>query len=216
MTDTFRFEIGSIVRSGGELCGTLGFAVVDPASRKLTHLEVIAPHGRPSRLVPIDIAVPRGGEIELSCTPAEFDALEPAETAHNVGLHADDARQVYGGPFFGLGPGGARAVAPEPPMVGWISIEDHLPAGEVRIRRGERVHAADGHIGRVRALEVDAADDHLTQVLVEEGHLRGRKRVAVPISAVTGIGADSVSVGMTKDELRHLPAIGGVGPDLRE
>ena len=83
MSDTFRYEIGSIVRSGGEICGTLGFAVVDPARRRLTHLIVVAPHGRASRLVPIEVAVPKGGEIELSCTPAEFDAMEPTEVAHN-------------------------------------------------------------------------------------------------------------------------------------
>jgi sporulation protein YlmC with PRC-barrel domain len=78
--------------------------------------------------------------------------------------------------------------------------------GEVEVRRGEHVHAKDGAIGRVQGLVIDPSDHHVTHVLLDEGHLWGEKRVAIPIGAVTGVD-DGVSVSLTKDEVRDLPPV---------
>jgi hypothetical protein len=46
----------------------------------------------------------------------------------------------------------------------------------------------------------------VTHVLLQEGHMWGRKEVAIPISAMTG--ADEViQLNLTKDEVRDLPAV---------
>jgi len=74
------------------------------------------------------------------------------------------------------------------------------------VRRGEHVHATDGAIGRVQGLVIDPSDYHVTHVLLDEGHLWGKKEVAIPISAVTGV-ADGVRLNLTKDEVRDLPAV---------
>ena len=42
--------------------------------------------------------------------------------------------------------------------------------------RGDPVHALDGEIGRVQGLLVDPDDHRVTHVLLEEGHLWGRKK----------------------------------------
>jgi sporulation protein YlmC with PRC-barrel domain len=78
--------------------------------------------------------------------------------------------------------------------------------GEVEVRRSEHVHAKDGTIGRVQGLVIDPSDHHVTHVLLDEGHLWGEKRVAIPISAVTGVD-DGVSLSLTKDEVRELPPV---------
>ena len=62
---------------------------------------------------------------------------------------------------------------------------DTVPVGEVEVRRGDRVQASDGAIGHVDGLVIDPASHHVTHVLLQEGHLWGRKEVAIPISAVT-------------------------------
>ena len=62
---------------------------------------------------------------------------------------------------------------------------DTVPLGEVAVRRGEQVHATDGPIGHVQGLVIDAGTHHVTHVLLQEGHLWGRKEVAIPISAVS-------------------------------
>lgn len=83
---------------------------------------------------------------------------------------------------------------------------DRVPAGDIEVRRGEHVHASDGDIGRVQGLVVDPADHHVSHVLLEEGHLWGKKEVAIPIGAVTGV-EDGVRLSLTKDEVGALPSV---------
>jgi sporulation protein YlmC with PRC-barrel domain len=76
----------------------------------------------------------------------------------------------------------------------------------VDVRRGEHVHATDGDIGRVQGLVIDPADRHVTHVLLQEGHLWGRKEVAIPISAVIGVEA-GIHLSITKQEVHDLPSV---------
>jgi sporulation protein YlmC with PRC-barrel domain len=83
---------------------------------------------------------------------------------------------------------------------------DTLPLGEVGVRRGEPVHATDGSIGRVHGLVIDPRSRHVTHVLLGEGHLWGRKEVAIPISAVTGVD-DGIQLSLSKEEVADLPPV---------
>jgi sporulation protein YlmC with PRC-barrel domain len=87
-----------------------------------------------------------------------------------------------------------------------------VPVGEVEVRRGDHVHATDGSIGRVQGLVVDPGDHHMTHVLLDEGHLWGKKEVAIPIGAVQSV-EDGVRLNLTKDEVRELPAVELVHPE---
>lgn len=91
-------------------------------------------------------------------------------------------------------------------------VRERVPVGEVQIRRGEHVQAVDGSIGRVQGLVVDPADRHVTYVLLDQGHLWGQKRVAIPIRAVIDI-EDGVRINLTKDEVRDLPNVDVTLPD---
>jgi sporulation protein YlmC with PRC-barrel domain len=68
------------------------------------------------------------------------------------------------------------------------------------------VHATDGEIGKVEGLVVDPAHGHVTHVLLQEGHLWGRKEVAIPIDAVTRLEG-GISVSLSKGDIEALPAI---------
>jgi hypothetical protein len=81
---------------------------------------------------------------------------------------------------------------------------DRIPAGKVAIRPGDHVHAADGPIGKVKGLTVLTRGHRVTHVLLDEGHLWGKRRVAIPIGAVDGF-SDGVRLSLTKDEVRDLP-----------
>jgi sporulation protein YlmC with PRC-barrel domain len=76
----------------------------------------------------------------------------------------------------------------------------------VDIHRGEPVLAIDGPIGHVQGLVVDPADQHVTHVLLEEGHLWGKKRVAIPIRSVTDVKA-GVRLDLAKHDVRDLPPV---------
>ena len=84
---------------------------------------------------------------------------------------------------------------------------DKVPAGEVEVRRGQRVHASDGPIGRIHGFVVNPSDHQVTHVLLDEGHLWGKKEVCVPISSVTGIDDDGVHLSMSKKEAGDLPPV---------
>ncbi len=84
---------------------------------------------------------------------------------------------------------------------------DKVPPGEVEVRRGQHVHASDGPIGHVRGLVVDPSDHQVTHVLLDEGHLWGKKEVSIPISAVTGVDDDGVRLNLTKAAIANLPPV---------
>ena len=88
-----------------------------------------------------------------------------------------------------------------------VSTFDRVPLGDVEVRRGDRVHATDGEIGKVQGLVIDLADHQVSHVLLDEGHLWGHKRVAVPIAAVAS-AESGISVNLTKEQVGALPPIG--------
>jgi hypothetical protein len=165
------------------------------------------------RLVPIDLVDATAEEIRLRCRAAEFDVLEEAEERHFLPEAGEEmgygAGQALAWPYYGLGGGmggmgmGGMGMANTPQVI----IDDRVPAGEVEVRRGEHVHAADGNIGRVQGLVIDPKDHHVTHVLLEEGHLWGKKEIVIPIGAVKDVATDGVRLNLTRDEVRDLPPV---------
>ena len=74
------------------------------------------------------------------------------------------------------------------------------------MRRNERVYAIDGEIGRVEGLVIDSGSHHVSHVLLQEGHVFGRREVAVPIGAVTGV-VEGVQLSITKQQVENLPLV---------
>jgi hypothetical protein len=87
-----------------------------------------------------------------------------------------------------------------------LYTSDRVPVGEVEMRRGDHVHATDGLIGRVQGLVVDPSDHHMTHVLLDEGHLWGKKEVAIPIGAIQSV-KDGVALNLTKHEVGNLQPV---------
>jgi sporulation protein YlmC with PRC-barrel domain len=215
MSQTTQFSIGSEVACSDGACGDLRRVVVDPVARALTHL-VVEPRHRAGagRLVPVDLVESTTDVILLRCTIAEFEALENAEETQFLPGAGDEwgygPQDSFTLPYYSLGGTSGGPLGPIGPVGVGVAPQaftrDRVPAGEVEVRRGERVHATDGAIGRVRGLVIDPRDHHVTHVLLDEGHLWGQKRVAIPISAVVGVKG-GVRLNLSKDGVRKLPAI---------
>jgi sporulation protein YlmC with PRC-barrel domain len=214
MSDTTEYVIGSGVSCSDGVCGELKRVVVDPVAKALTHLVVDPKHGSgEGRLVPVDLVASAGEEIRLRCATAEFDELEHAEETQFLpgasGQWGYGEGQIVSWPYYGLGMGdmGMGGMGLGNMTAGHqVIIRDRIPVGDVQVRRGEHVHATDGDIGRVQGLVVDPADHHVTHVLLDEGHLWGKKEVAIPISAVTGV-EDGVRLSLSKDEVADLSPV---------
>jgi sporulation protein YlmC with PRC-barrel domain len=213
--DSERFTIGAEVDASDGRCGQLTGVIVDPVAQKLTHLIVKPRHHHGfGRLVPVELVESDSGALRLTCTEAEFLGLDEAEEVHFTPA-SDEARNYPGGatyawPYYelgGVGGFGARGLGdignppgPDP------EVTDRVPSGDVEVRRGDQVHASDGWVGSVKGLVVDPADNHVTHLLLDEGHLWGRKEVAVPIGKTARIG-DEIRVEMTKEAIKDLPPV---------
>jgi sporulation protein YlmC with PRC-barrel domain len=211
MSENIEYRIGSEVFCSDGPGGELRRVVVDPIAVTLTHLVVEAPHRQGSgHLVPLELVESVEDDvIQLRCSTAELGALEPAEDVRFLvgasGPWGYGQDQMLSLPYYGLA-GGGMGLAPGMPITPQALVSDRVPTGEVEVRRGDRVQAKDGPIGRVQGLVIDPADRHVTHVLLEEGHLWGKKQVAIPIGSIRRI-EDELHLTLTKDEVRDLPPV---------
>jgi sporulation protein YlmC with PRC-barrel domain len=209
MAATERFTIGARVECADGVCGNVSRVVVDPVAKVLTHLAVEPEHRQGlARLVPVDLAQIGPGGVTLACTTEEFQRLDSAEETQFVpgtrGYEVYGAEQVLSWPYYQLGD-----TITDPALEGQVSqtvTVDTLPPGEVGVRRGTRVDATDGSIGHVHGLVIDAGQHRVTHLLLAEGHLFGRKQVAIPISAVTEVG-DEIRLSLSRRQIRDLPPV---------
>lgn len=235
MAGTAQFTIGTAVAGSDGDIGKLTRVVVDPIARAVTHLVVEPRHLEGlSRLVPVglvDAVTPE--QVRLGIGSDAFERLDPGEETQFLPLSPHPAAspgsagppgpagdQEYGPgealswPYYslalesrGFGPGSLGVAGGIPLAVTY----DKVPLGEVAIRRGEHVHATDGEIGRVQGLVIDTSDQHVTHVLLQEGHLWGRKEVAIPVSAVARV-EDGIWLKISKQDVQNLPPVGITHP----
>ena len=206
MTETMQFTIGADASCSDGICGEVTRVVVDPVAQAVTHLVVEPKHRQGlGRLVPLDLIETTNGEIQIRCTEAEFEKLDAAEETEFLpggnGYGSYGGGQVLYQPYYGLGMGGMGLGNMSQPVT-----YDTVPLGEVAVRRGEHVHATDGDIGKVQGLVIDPRNHHVTHVLLQEGHLWGKKEVAIPISAVVGV-EDGIRLNIAKDDVQELPSV---------
>jgi sporulation protein YlmC with PRC-barrel domain len=199
MDETRQFAIGAVARATDGVCGELKRVVINPVSNTVTHLLIEPKHRQGlGRLVPLDLVDSTGGgEIRLRCTMAQFEQLDFAEeTSFLPGV--EELGDYGPGDSFAWPYFGGNASVPATHVT--------VPVGEVSVRRGDHVHATDGDIGKVEGLVVEGQGHHVTHVLLQEGHLWGRKEVAIPIAAVASV--DSViRLNITKQDVQDLPSI---------
>ena len=213
MSDTTQFTIGTEARCTDGVCGEVSRVVVDPVGNMVTHL-VVEPKHRAglARLVPVGLVEAASPEVLLHCTLDAFDQLDPAEETQfvpgSVGYAAYGPEQVVAWPYYGLNPGAGLPGGVDLGTAGFSPTVtyDRVPLGEVEIRRGDRVEATDGSIGHIHGLVVDPHDHQVTHVLLQEGHLWGRKDVAIPIKAVSRVG-DTIRLNISKQEVQDLPPV---------
>ena len=210
-----RLDLGCPVRCTDDAFGELADVVIDPTTRRVTHL-VVQPRRRPdaARLVPIERA--QGGDdadgtIVLDGTVADIGQLERVREAAYLRLGEipiEDPdwevgiEQMLAQPYYqGLDAVGAAPIEYDDHVM-WQY--DRIPKGDVEIRRASSVMSADEHhLGHVDGFMVDG-DDHIGHLVLERGHLWGKREVVIPIGAVARVETDAVVLTLTKDEVGAL------------
>ena len=207
-----RLELGSRVDCTDETFGKLVDVVIDPTSRRVTHL-VVEPDQDTwlARLVPVEL-VERGDDasgVVLRATAEEVRQLSPVHEVAYLrleGFPVDDPswdvgiEEVFALPYY-------SAYDLEPVPVDYAVTYDRIPKREVEIRRASAVESADGHrLGHVDGFLVDA-DDLITHLVLEQGHPWERRELAVPIGAVARVETDAVTLALRKHEVAALPSV---------
>jgi hypothetical protein len=195
MATETEFTIGARANCSDGPCGEVRRIIFDPAAGTVTHLVIEQKHQMPGRLVPLDLVDSAAGEVRLRCTIAEFGALDPAEERDLVEGRGAGIETAPGGAPMGI------------PKLARTTLEDVVPLGEAEVSPGDHVHALDGEIGEIQGFLVDPDDHKVTHVLLKEGHLWGRKEVAIPVSAVAGT-TGGIRLNLTKKQVEDLPPVG--------
>ena len=203
------FRIGADASCTDGACGQVSRIIVNPVTREVTHFAVDPKHRHgPGRLVPVDLVDAATGQIRLRCSLAEFQALRPAEETEG-GPDLDPTGHGHARVQKQHGVGGIvwSVRAPDAPQAPQEVTVDYVPEGAVEVHRELTVCATDGDIGHFQGLVVDPGGHQVTHVLLQQGHMRGRKEVAIPIGAVTKIGTLLIHLGLTRRQVKDLPPV---------
>lgn len=195
MAGTTPLTIGADVSCTDGVCGKVSGLVIDPRAGTVTHL-VVNDRQLQGRLVPLSLVDMTTGRVRLRCAIAEFGRLRPADVTVSLLDNDADPESGNGQLLYSVG---SRLL--HPPSV----TQETLPSGEVAVRGGDHVHAADGSIGQIQGLVIDSSGHQITHVLLQERHGFGSKVVAIPIAAVTGVNENGIRLNITRQQVKDLP-----------
>jgi sporulation protein YlmC with PRC-barrel domain len=211
-----RLDLGCPVHCSDGAYGELVDVVVDPTTRRVTNL-VVRPHGHDevAMLVPADRAREGDGPgITLELTVAEVGRLEPVRRSAYLRLGefpVDDPawdvgiEDVLAMPYY-RELDGVTAIGPDYDTHVTVRY-DRVPKGDVELRRESAVRSSDEHhVGHVDGFVVDD-EDHITHVVLEAGHLWGKREITIPIGAIASIESDVAVLSLTKDQVGELDAV---------
>jgi sporulation protein YlmC with PRC-barrel domain len=211
-----RLELGTAVYcTDGEL-GELADVVVAPHTMRVVDLVVRPRHlGGPARLVPIEAAEGSAWDerIQLGCSKEEagrFPAIQEAAVMPLGDIPAGDSEWDVGVQDVMAVPTGSSMDMAAPRLDGLDQVMevtyDRIPKGKAELRHQSTVVSSDGHIvGRIDAFVVDG--DEITHLILERGHLWGKRDVTIPIASLASIKTDEVVLGITRNEVGRLPSV---------
>jgi hypothetical protein len=189
-----------VLCAGGQPCGHTTYVVLNPVTETMTHVVVkrgVWPHDE--RLVPIELVTESAlDHIRLSCSKDKLAAMDFFIETEFV---ESEVNQYLTDPYVLVWPyrySETRRITVE---------HERIPVGELAVRRGARVEAVDGYAGHVDGFLVDESSEHITHLVLREGHLWGQKEVTIPVSGIARIEEDVVHLKLDRDSIEKLPAV---------
>jgi sporulation protein YlmC with PRC-barrel domain len=188
------------------VCGRSVFVLIDPVADQVTHLVVKEDASNTEYIVPVDfIAETVADTIRLRCDRAELKKLPPFIKTTFIEEKVPDRKYNYPGGLYG-----GESYFYLPYVVSErteYKATEHqkIPPGELAVRRGTRVEATDGYVGKVDEFVVNPENSHITHLVMREGHLWGKKDVIIPLSAMGDTHDDTVFLKLDKHQIESLP-----------
>ena len=196
-----RFPLNVDVHCTDGLCGRSTHIILNPVTEKVSHL-VVKENQSPGveHLVSVKLVANTADEvILLSCTKEDFGKLEPFNQPDfiytDIPQHATDPSLTLLWPY----------VVPVKRIV-----DDKLrriPPGELAVRRGARVRATDGWVGRVDEFVVGPVSGNITHLVLREGHPWKEKDVTIPVDQIDHIKENTVYLKIDKNTIALMPSV---------
>lgn len=186
--------------------GKLIKVVVDPASKRVTHL--IVEKGflqKEDRVLPVTL-------VERATPEAIYLSIESKELAHYPKYREMEFVQpapdweynryrqgevVHWATYYGL-----VTVEPIVPYVRY-KVHEGVPATQEVIGRGTPVRTLDGVVGKIDHVLVNRETGEITHLVLRRGVFP--QRLVIPISLVTEVDDEGVFLDITNEELKELP-----------
>jgi hypothetical protein len=202
--------------------GRLEDVVIDPGTRRLTHL-VVQPqdHSDRARLVVIEDAHldQQSDALALERTVAELERSDPIQESAYLRM----GELLAGGPDWSVGIQEMYSL-PEygslgPEIMGagttmefdqHVAVSYHrIPLDGVEVRRASPVTSSDGHhLGHLIGFGID--DQALiTELILEHGHMWTKRMVAIPGAAIERFETDELTLSMSNDQVGGLKSLPG-------
>lgn len=188
------------------VCGQSVYVLINPVVDKVTHLVVREQPSNTEYIVPVELVTETVADtIQLHCSKAELENMDPfikttfIEKKVPYRQYGSSGEMYRTGGYYFL-----PYVGPETTVQ--VPMEkQQIPPGELAVRRGTRVEASDGHIGKVDEFVVNPENGHITHLVMREGHLWGKRDVIIPLSAMDDIRDDTVFLKLDKHKIEALP-----------
>lgn len=193
--------IKALVTCNGEECGKTVCVIMNPCSNELTHV-VVEDNAFPyqKRIVPVDLVKSSTPKlIQLSCTKDEFLALDDFIEHHYI-----PAEQTYG-----VFPVNLKVYIPYSEYSNDLAdiARERVPEGGIAFHPGTLIEATDGKVGQVDEFLIDPASEHITHLVMKEGHLWHTKEIAIPASEIDRVENDVVRLKISKAQIESLPSM---------
>lgn len=181
-------------------CGRSTHIILNPVSEQVTHIVVKAKKTSDERLVSVKLVAQTAAEvILLNCTKEEFEKLElfnqPDFIYTDIPQHATDPKLTLLWPF----------------VVSTKRIVDEkirrIPPGELAVRRGTRVRATDGWVGRVDEFIVGPVSGNITHLCLRKGHPWKERDICIPVTQIERIEEKVVYLNVDKETIASMPSV---------
>jgi len=191
--------------------GRSAVVLIDPVVDQVASL-VVKEDSSPNTeyIVPVKFVTETiSSTIRLSCSKAELEKMDPFIKTNYIQEQVPERYTSYGGGMYGFGSMYYMPYASAPDRTVYQKEEtQQIPPGELTVRRGTRVEATDGYVGKVDEFVVHPDTGHITHLVMREGHLWGKKDVIIPLSALKPMGdthEDTVFLNLDKHQIESLP-----------
>jgi sporulation protein YlmC with PRC-barrel domain len=189
------------------VCGRAVYVLINPILDEVTHLVVREDSSLTEYIVPVDVVTQTiAGTILIRCSKAELEKMDPFVTTTVIEEKVPNRYYANGEGVYRMGSYYYMPLVTPEIKVHVPVKQRQIPLGELAVRRGTRMKATDGYIGRVDEFVVNPENGHITHLVMREGHLWGQKDVIIPLSAIRDIDEDTVFLNLDKHQIESLPA----------